>query len=621
MQTEQEIEQINKELIEFRQIQQLFPNNSEVNKTIIKLELILSNHNVERRRIQSIDDFTNYVITKEHLHREHFTRFLTSDSKYFLIYGPTQLGKTDAALTFVKKAMQSNILTIVSTDNKTDQLEQFYNRFNKGLTRDHCSTLLKVSDSQFDKKFERYIKRSTNFVIFMLDNFSQINKIFKTLQKYSKFLSQKIAFVHDEGDVIIKHNNVDSIVDEQSKSHKSWKNGFDSLSNFDIKRVFITATPEAVVSLYQVERILEIEKTQTYIGYDNIHFKEIQDTEEDVKRVVTGEITRRFLSQENGIILVCTEKKISSGQDPIFESYCNDFPSVLISTYNGQNGITARPVFAFLQDFDMKANAFVDIYNEDKNNKTIKLEINNGIYNFQGMAIRDFYQICKDTNHSIVITIGMDLMSRGISFVSTKKDHDALAATTMILSVGKNMHNVGLCQMIGRICGTARPELQRRLLATESVICNYIAFNENQKQYLKALRESNGIVSKIIMDQIVLNNKLTRPIDRPALKLKFEYLEEIEEDEIEIVEERMQELIRNWWNKDTIIGKILKFIYDSEIGVSEQELKEFLREIHANYTWYTDLHQPNKDFFIVFTRSSNRITNLKPESRTYINSL
>jgi hypothetical protein len=49
------------------------------------------------------------------------------------------------------------------------------------------------------------------------------------------------------------------------------------------------------------------------------------------------------------------------------------------------------------------------------------------------------------------------------------------------------MHAVGLCQTIGRITGTARPDLQRRLYASKSVIENFINYNENQKQYLKEI--------------------------------------------------------------------------------------------------------------------------------------
>ena len=53
-------------------------------------------------------------------------------------------------------------------------------------------------------------------------------------------------------------------------------------------------------------------------------------------------------------------------------------------------------------------------------------------------------------------------------------------------------------QTIGRITGTARPDLQRRLYASKSVIENYINYNENQKQYLKEIVKNDNIAWDVI---------------------------------------------------------------------------------------------------------------------------
>lgn len=160
-----------------------------------------------------------------------------------------------------------------------------------------------------------------------------------------------------------------------------------------------------------------------------------------------------------------------------------------------------------------------------------------------------------------------DLMSRGMSFVSTKDDTRTapLAATTMIYVPGKNMHLVGLAQSIGRICGNARPELQRRLYTTQSVIDNYCIFNQNQKQYLKAIRESNGILSCKIIKEIELNNKPTRAIDRAALGLKFQYkmVSEDIDDDGRIDGVKLKDL-RRWLDQDNWVGKMIRFLYENE---------------------------------------------------------
>ena len=79
----------------------------------------------------------------------------------------------------------------------------------------------------------------------------------------------------------------------------------------------------------------------------------------------------------------------------------------------------------------------------------------------------------------------------------------------------------------------------------------------------------------------------------------------------------MQKLIRNWWNKNTIIGKILKFIYDSEVGISENELKEYLEENGYSRAWFSDLAQINKEYKYIFSRSENGITNVRENARAY----
>ena len=549
---------------------ELFPENTDLVAEITQLELELSNHNVMERQKITLAQFSNNVIHSQHHHQRKYTSILTSNVKFALIYGPTQLGKTEATLQFVKISLNNNLITIISNDNKTDQQEQMFQRFKMGLANTN-SDILKVSDKNFQKKFENCLLLSHRIVIFVLDNSIQLIKLTNILKINSEKLSLKISAVHDEGDSLTRHCNVNQLVEKQADSHKQWilMSQFLESQNIDFKRVFVTATPEAVVKLYDVQIIVELEKPQNYVGYKNIGYWPIQ--EENLLDILELEINRRLTKQENGIILVCTEKKISHGQDPIFLDYSNNFPAALISTYNGKNGITVRPVTILANGFQNILNNFVTRYNFDKNNKKIKYTQENTIYTIKNMAIRDFYQICKESNHIAIVTIGMDLMSRGISFVSAKKEHDALAATTLIYCPGQKMHAVGLCQTIGRICGTARPDLQRRLYSSESVISNYKAFNKNQKQYLKALRESDGIVSKIIMNQIVLNNKLTRPIDRPALKLKFEYREEEIEGEIDRV--KLNKL-RKWLNSDTLVGKMIRFLYDAHGEISFEKLME-----------------------------------------------
>jgi hypothetical protein len=215
------------------------------------------------------------------------------------------------------------------------------------------------------------------------------------------------------------------------------------------------------------------------------------------------------------------------------------------------------------------------VYTDDSTNET------KNVWNIKGIAIKDFYQICKEVGSGIIVTIGMDLMARGISFVSSEKAIDTIAATTMIYKPGTTMHAVGLCQTIGRITGTARPDLQRRLYASKNIIEDFIKYNENQKQYLKEIVKNDNIVSSEIMKTIELNKKLTRSIDRKKLGLKPMYKSESEsESEIEgEIDGVNLNKLNKWLNDNSLVGRMVRYLYDQETSISLEEFKNGI-----NYT-------------------------------------
>ena len=109
---------------------------------------------------------------------------------------------------------------------------------------------------------------------------------------------------------------------------------------------------------------------------------------------------------------------------------------------------------------------------------------------------------------------------------------------------------------------------------------------------------------------------MNRHIDRAKLNLKMNY----KDNNIVIGDtERMKQLIDMWWNADTIIGKILSFVYEHENGVSEAELKDYLHTNKYSKAWHSDLEQKHKDYQFVFERSHG-ITKLKQQALQYIKS-
>jgi hypothetical protein len=147
-------------------------------------------------------------------------------------------------------------------------------------------------------------------------------------------------------------------------------------------------------------------------------------------------------------------------------------------------------------------------------------------------------------------------------------------------------------------------------------------------QYLKEISRNDNVVSSEIMKTIELNKRLTRPMDRKKLGLKPMYKSESEseseiEGEIESERDKMKKLINMWWGKKNIIAKVLSFLYENEIGVSEIEVKEFIKNTGTqNITsQYQELFKKDRGHSLVFERTSNEITKLRKEAREYIDNM
>lgn len=226
----------------------------------------------------------------------------------------------------------------------------------------------------------------------------------------------------------------------------------------------------------------------------------------------------------------------------------------------------------------------------------------------------------------MVLTIGKDLISRGISFVSNHQENP-LTATTMIYKPGNQLSQVALTQAIGRLNGTAQPHLKRRLYTTDDVYSNYITFVKNQREIMTAIRNNGNKVDSELISDIALW-KASRPVDRKTLKLEQDmvFWEETEDSGFEEDDNsniRMNQLIDLWWNADSTIGKILKFVYDSDVGVSEKELRNYIKECGSNNitAHYQELLKVDRNYNLVFERNSDRITKIRNEAKQYIKTL
>ena len=500
--------------------------------------------------------------------------FLSGDNSIGSIIGPTQLGKTDSCIHIISVAMEKNIPVIISCDNKIDQLDQFYSRVHSAYAQEEF-VLIKVSDTKFLDDLKSNFEDTRQIIIFCLDNSSQINKVCAAFEEIIPVLEDntdfgpltKVCIIHDEGDMTTKGVNVNIVEDGQSKSHRSWiefSNMF-SDNHIHLKRLFVTATPDNILIKYEdVDRIflLPTPAPGTYKGWNNIEFNRLNPTSDRaIDDILLSEIERRKNHRESGAILLCIDRRIEDGHRFYFDrvrNLVND--DAVINTYNGE-GIRAKIPSDKYRNFKRICKAYM------RNDRKMKVEFDNDTYicKLDNTSISCFYAICSRSGLHIIVTIGMDLIARGISFVSDRSANEVIAATTMIYNPGKTMHAVGICQAVGRICGTARPELTRRLYAIDDIISTYRNYNLNQVQYIDLITENDYKMNSLIMDDLEFHNILVRKLDRACLKLKPKFGNG--EDRVNY------EQLKNKYYENNIIRSIIRFLYTRQQPVTYATLK------------------------------------------------
>ena len=132
--------------------------------------------NVNNQNNLNMKEFAKKIITKEHDTKKYFKKFIESTSINALIHSPTQVGKTAATKDFIEICLDAKLPVIVSCDNKSDQLEQFYTRIANDFNSSDV-TLVKACNPKIGKILKDCFENDKKVIIFCLDNASQIKKI------------------------------------------------------------------------------------------------------------------------------------------------------------------------------------------------------------------------------------------------------------------------------------------------------------------------------------------------------------------------------------------------------------------------------------------------------------
>ena len=527
---------------------------------------------------------------------------------YGLIYAPTQVGKTAASIKFMTECLKRGNMVVYSTDNKYDQMDQSIERIRKTLEveLEHMDVdvlcIKTLSEKQFKSAFQKNLEKNTPTVILVMDNSSQIQKLtsrFLTFQ-HEGMIIPPYSLMHDEGDVVTKDVNVETVSKEQAESHKAWilfcKFFADNL--ITLKRIFITATPENVVMKYKITNVISLEVPSNYQGFNKINYKVLAPS--NIPNIIRQETNSIRDKNQNGIILYNVERlregnEKKSGQDNVLANVYQVANDIVVSIYNG-NGISAYIPPEFRNKFKKEMEKFNQQKTKSKNRiqftEVTNHEVVEHFFQIKNLSISWFYQFCKNIGMDVVLTIGCDLMSRGISYCSIKKEPNALAATVMIYRPSPQRHCVGLVQTIGRLTGTSRPDLPRTLYAPQKIIDDYKKTCENECDFIKALDEelekNPEMNSEEFFKTFHLKRELKRCLDRPQLHLRPLYKKEqvvvengnLEQQEIHRLTNDENGMFKRWAQVDNTsnIARFMKHGLDPNKEYTKKEITDLCKE-------------------------------------------
>jgi hypothetical protein len=364
--------------------------------------------------------------------------------------------------------------------------------------------------------------------------------------------------------------------------------------------------------LYNVEcpDVMTLEIPSCYTGYEKIEHKPFED-DINIKKILKKEVDRVNNEGTYEAILYCVDRKVVDGHKRVLKSLVNDL-NCIVNTYNS-NGIYTYIRDVLINDFEDELNKYEIKFTKKE---CYHPEGGNGsFYEIKNISIRKFYTIAKEIGENCVVTIGKDLICRGISYVG-EEQIEPITATTMFYKPGKSMNAVGICQTIGRITGCAMHELKRTLYAPQNVYNDYIKYNKNQEIYIKGFKKSTeNIKTKDIMKEMVFNS-YKRNIDRRKLKIKMNMTtnQKLKQN---VNDNKMNKKIDRWWVSDDIYGKVLRFIYNNGHNVDQKILKEMIKQYGSNSVdrYYDNLFHRNHEN--IYIRDGN-IIKLSEKARCYI---
>jgi hypothetical protein len=530
------------------------------------------------------------------------------EQRNLVIASGTQNGKTREIIDIIKNSGKKS-LCLLSCDNRKDQLIQLTQRLTESKVFALTCEDIKISKSggltaPSLKKFKKYFKDHKRLVVVLLNNNSQCSKakiLTESVLNDNYFGIERFHMIHDEADLVNKSDNDKTITqaEETAKVQKEWIAFFTMLRPYTdlkyFKRIWVSATPEncSLIKDVKAKDVFVLPKNINYRD-DITHVEWCGDS-----AVISPEVARIRKEQSREVILFCAEHTNVKQREVsllLFGMY--DCPVI---TYNCDG------IFGYSPG------------RED-------------CLRFEWSSIDQVLGSIEENYNGPIIIVGGGLLSRGISFVGFDKKKPRTA--TVMFYLGSDSTNaVAIAQRIGRITGTSRPDINKRVLYTRDKIFEcYTSYLKNQETIYNILKNPENaelLVAEILETEQSSMIKLGRNMDRLNLKkTNATYddacgLEARKIPTVVIPRETgsiMQKHVKRWLNAsvETDISKVFREAYANPgHRILTSEISKYIKESNVIHVMSVP-HTSNWN--TVFSKDS-QFHYIKPEAVAFANSL
>lgn len=519
-------------------------------------------------------------------------------AKNYILTTLTQGGKTKSIIDCCVNEIYSKKLIVISCDNLKDQLEQMTKR----LERENI--VVYTIKTLTHANLEHNLNNGKSVVMVILSNDSQIKKLHDFITHIPIYKKpSKILFFHDEGDMMNKADDLEDLNDKEiSKSHRRWVNLINCLenSNAPVCRFWVSATPENCSHISRItgKDIFVIPLSERYRGISE--HKTWSPDQIDSNESIRFEVERICSIKSREVILYNVDR-INSEHEKKAEEFSSLFNCITV-TYNMKQA---------------------KLY---KNGRPYR-----GVMISKKDSISEILE--KLTDKGPIIVLGCNLLTRAMSLVGLRR-HRPMTATVMFCSSGKSSHVVGTTQKFGRICGTSRPDISRRVIyCSDRMYSDYNAYLKNQELVFSKLANPyyKDMTMAEILDDCEYSHSLKNKLDRPILKnVNSEYSDSTDsgigsERVLDTNTDKMKRLINTWRrpNATSCVSKIFKEILDNGGYLVSTRVMEIVSNNTADGSYYTNLTAPlsnNNTWGLVFRKDADSHY-IRGEAIDYINTL